>query len=109
MGEEKALGVGKGEFMTDKGKGFRRNARDIVYEFIASEIAASRPFPSRQKVADHMGWKNTSGSQEVLHQLAHRGLLRRRMIDWPGSSGRRWVFALGDAEESTERKQRVPA
>ena len=92
----------------DKGKGFRRNSCDIVFDFIESEIASGKKFPARGEIAAHMGWKNVGGASECLHQLAVKGALSRRVIDWPkpGAGRHRYVFGLNGVEESTERNRR---
>lgn len=58
--------------------------------FIKAEIEAGRPFPSRHKIAKHMGWScKNSNISECLHHLAGYGLLRRSglkgavVFSWP--------------------------
>jgi len=86
--------------MIPRAKGRRPNSRSLIYDFIVAEIDAGRPFPSRKTIAAYLGWKHDGNVAECLHDLAMRdGKLSRRVIDWPGSTGRRWLFALGEHEE----------
>lgn len=53
-----------------------------VYEFICAERLAGRPFPRRQQIADHMGWKHATSSNDCLNALAGiDGLLDRHYVN----------------------------
>lgn len=46
-----------------------------VIAFIDAEIGAGRPFPSAEKIANHMGWRNAQSAYDCMHRLAWRGEL----------------------------------
>jgi hypothetical protein len=60
-----------------------------VLDFISAEVGAGRKFPTKREIADHMGWKGESGSNDVLNALAYKGRLDRR-----DTKGRGWEFSL---------------
>ena len=52
--------------------------RQKVMDFIAAELRAGREFPSKQAVADHMGWKSPLSAYDALQKLCFRdGVLTR--------------------------------
>lgn len=51
--------------------------RRKVYEFVCAEVHAGESFPSREKIAAFMGWKNTSSATETLMILSGQGFLKR--------------------------------
>lgn len=51
--------------------------RARVLQFIVSR----KTFPTAREIADHMGWKTTTGVSDVLNTLAGCGLLMRERSD----------------------------
>lgn len=47
----------------------RAPKRAAVLEFIKAELRAGRTFPTTERVAAHMGWKNTSSAFNCLDNL----------------------------------------
>lgn len=71
---------------------------DQAYDFIADHIRKKGRRPSDQLVADHLGWRTTSGVSEVLLNLCVQGRLRRV----PSTRvGRRYEYELTETEAVT--------
>lgn len=66
-------------------------------DFIRSEIAAGRPFPTAGQIADELGWLNSSSGTDVLQRLranGHLKIVRRE----PSGRSFRYTYALADRE-----------
>lgn len=66
---------------------------DAVHLFIEDELAAGHPFPSMQKISDHIGWKNANSAREALITLAYHGKLRVVRRE-PSGKGFRYFYEL---------------
>lgn len=66
--------------------------RARVMQFIRDEVKDGRGFPSREAIADHMGWKDVKIAKNVLNVLVRLGRLERRLVD------RVYVFSLPSKE-----------
>lgn len=69
------------------------NRRAELLAIIRKELEAGRLFPTRQKLADLMGWKNESSVNDAIWALVKDGELVATQ------SGRRFAFSLSPKEE----------
>lgn len=47
----------------------RASQRRRVYDFIIAEINATRPFPTKRQIRDHMGWVHDTSAYDALQWL----------------------------------------
>lgn len=62
-------------------------------EFIRSEVANARPFPTPKELADHMGWRQETSARDCLMRLIMQGHVIRRTIS-ETKSRRRYHYEL---------------
>ncbi len=76
----------------------RRRAprRAQVLDFIRSELAAERPFPSANEIGRHMGWRTQSGGLHVLETLWCDGFLDR--VATSKSVRAKWRYSIRQRE-----------
>jgi len=73
--------------------GYLSRSQMKVLVFIQTEVAAGRSFPSRQQIAEHMGWKQITGVNDVFNVLVGQGFLTR---EWIGKGGLRRHVVEGE-------------
>lgn len=81
-----------------------RIGRAGVLAFIKAEIAAGRPMPTREQIAEHFGWSRQSAVDALL-ALAAAGYLRT--VD-RRPSGRGWSYTFELVEDADESAVAVP-
>lgn len=69
------------------------NRRGELLAIIRKELEAGRLFPTRQALADRIGWKNESSVNDALWALVKDGELVATQ------SGRRFTFSLPPKED----------
>ena len=70
-----------------------REKQKIALDFIQREVESGAGFPSKQRIAEEMGYR-TKSVIDLLERLTINGFLRRKSEPCPNKLGFRYVYEL---------------